>query len=50
MPSLKIDYPSFYLYHKPMAIRVVGLDIIGPMLEAAGKVKFTIVAIDYFTK
>lgn len=33
-----------------MAICAVGLDIIGPMLEAAGKVKFIIVAIDYFIK
>ncbi|GKC08979.1 reverse transcriptase domain-containing protein, partial [Tanacetum coccineum] len=27
-----------------------GMDVLGPLLEALGRVKFVIVAIDYFTK
>ena len=33
-----------------MAIRSVGVDIIGPMPTGKGQTKFAVVAVDYFTK
>ncbi|GJW71016.1 reverse transcriptase domain-containing protein [Tanacetum coccineum] len=37
-------------YHDPVAVLQVGIDIDGPFPEGPGKVKFLIVAMDYFTK
>ncbi|GKD50907.1 reverse transcriptase domain-containing protein, partial [Tanacetum coccineum] len=43
--AIKVD-PN----HVPMAFNKWGIDIAGPFSEGLGKVKFLIVAIDYFTK
>ncbi|GJX56477.1 reverse transcriptase domain-containing protein [Tanacetum coccineum] len=37
-------------HHIPMAILQMGIDIVGPFPEGPRKVKFLILAIDYFTK
>ena len=34
----------------PMAICTMGIDIVGPLPQGKGQVKFLLVAIDYFTK
>ena len=41
---------SIDVSHNPMALSVVGLDILGPLLIGTGQFKFIIVAVDYFTK
>ncbi|GJY97702.1 hypothetical protein Tco_0514612, partial [Tanacetum coccineum] len=44
-PAAKTDS-----HHVPVAILQMGIDIAGPFPEGPGKVKFLIVAMDYFTK
>ncbi|GKC36493.1 reverse transcriptase domain-containing protein [Tanacetum coccineum] len=38
------------LNHGPLTILPIGMDVLGSLPEAPGKVRFVIVAVDYFTK
>nr|GEV09077.1 hypothetical protein [Tanacetum cinerariifolium] len=49
-PSAKISSTTVDSHHGPVAILQMGIDIAGPFSKGPGKVKFLIVAIDYFTK
>ncbi|GJW21093.1 reverse transcriptase domain-containing protein [Tanacetum coccineum] len=49
-PHAKEPVAEANTHHIPMAILQMGIDIVGPFPEGPRKVKFLIVAIDYFTK